>query len=209
MPRSRSSRWSASAWPPCSAACVVTETVFNIPGLGRLATDAIQRRDYPVVQGLILVFSVGLCRDQPPGRSQLRAVRSAGPVLMSMAGTVIDTWPPPMRLAATPARRIASFLAKHPAILIGGAVLSAVHRHCPAGAVRCCRIRYGSIPCSVLRTPSLQNPFGTDQFGRSTLSRDAERHADLWPSAFVAMVTDCDRSSVRSAGGASYAGSTT
>jgi len=36
---------------------VVTETVFNIPGLGRLATDAIQRRDYPVVQGLILVFS--------------------------------------------------------------------------------------------------------------------------------------------------------
>jgi peptide/nickel transport system permease protein len=36
---------------------VVTETVFNIPGLGRLAADAIQRRDYPVVQGLILVFS--------------------------------------------------------------------------------------------------------------------------------------------------------
>ncbi|MGX1788373.1 ABC transporter permease [Bosea sp. NPDC055332] len=37
---------------------VVTETVFNIPGLGRLTTDAILRRDYPVVQGLILVFSV-------------------------------------------------------------------------------------------------------------------------------------------------------
>ncbi|QCI65898.1 ABC transporter permease [Phreatobacter stygius] len=36
---------------------VVTETVFNIPGLGRLTTDAILRRDYPVVQGLILVFS--------------------------------------------------------------------------------------------------------------------------------------------------------
>lgn len=37
---------------------VVTETVFNIPGLGRLTTDAILRRDYPVVQGLILLFSV-------------------------------------------------------------------------------------------------------------------------------------------------------
>lgn len=37
---------------------VVTETVFNIPGLGRLTTDAILRRDYPVVQGLILVFSL-------------------------------------------------------------------------------------------------------------------------------------------------------
>jgi len=36
---------------------VVTETVFNIPGLGRLTTDAILRRDYPVVQGLILLFS--------------------------------------------------------------------------------------------------------------------------------------------------------
>lgn len=36
---------------------VVTETVFNIPGLGRLTADAIMRRDYPVVQGLILLFS--------------------------------------------------------------------------------------------------------------------------------------------------------
>jgi len=36
---------------------VVTETVFNIPGLGRLTVDAILRRDYPVIQGLILVFS--------------------------------------------------------------------------------------------------------------------------------------------------------
>jgi len=36
---------------------VVTETVFNVPGLGRLTVDAILRRDYPVIQGLILVFS--------------------------------------------------------------------------------------------------------------------------------------------------------
>jgi peptide/nickel transport system permease protein len=36
---------------------VVTETVFAIPGLGRLTVDAILRRDYPVIQGLILVFS--------------------------------------------------------------------------------------------------------------------------------------------------------
>jgi len=36
---------------------VVTETVFNIPGLGRLAADAIAQRDYPVVQGLILLFA--------------------------------------------------------------------------------------------------------------------------------------------------------
>lgn len=37
---------------------VVTESVFNIPGIGRLTVDAIVRRDYPVVQGVILFFSV-------------------------------------------------------------------------------------------------------------------------------------------------------
>ena len=36
---------------------VVTETVFAIPGLGRLTVDAILRRDYPIIQGVILVFS--------------------------------------------------------------------------------------------------------------------------------------------------------
>ncbi|HZF75439.1 MAG TPA: ABC transporter permease [Acetobacteraceae bacterium] len=36
---------------------VITETVFNIPGIGRLVVDAIQRRDYPIIQGVILVFS--------------------------------------------------------------------------------------------------------------------------------------------------------
>jgi peptide/nickel transport system permease protein len=38
---------------------VVTESVFNIPGLGRLTVDAILARDYPVIQGLIL-FTSGL-----------------------------------------------------------------------------------------------------------------------------------------------------
>jgi peptide/nickel transport system permease protein len=37
---------------------VVTETVFAIPGLGRLTVDAILRRDYPVIQGIVLVFSL-------------------------------------------------------------------------------------------------------------------------------------------------------
>lgn len=34
---------------------VVVETVFNIPGLGRLIVSAVLRRDYPVVQGVVLV----------------------------------------------------------------------------------------------------------------------------------------------------------
>ena len=36
---------------------VVTESVFNIPGLGRLVVDAILKRYYPIIQGLILFFS--------------------------------------------------------------------------------------------------------------------------------------------------------
>ena len=36
---------------------VVTESVFNIPGLGRLTIDAVLRRDYPVNLGVILIFS--------------------------------------------------------------------------------------------------------------------------------------------------------
>jgi peptide/nickel transport system permease protein len=36
---------------------VVTESVFAIPGLGRLTVDAILRRDYPLIQGVVLLFS--------------------------------------------------------------------------------------------------------------------------------------------------------
>jgi len=37
---------------------VVTESVYGIPGLGRLTVDAVLARDYPTVQAVILLFSV-------------------------------------------------------------------------------------------------------------------------------------------------------
>jgi peptide/nickel transport system permease protein len=37
---------------------LITESVFNLPGLGRLTVDAVMSRDYPVIQGLILVLSL-------------------------------------------------------------------------------------------------------------------------------------------------------
>jgi peptide/nickel transport system permease protein len=37
---------------------VVTETVFALPGVGQLVVQSILRRDYPVIQGVILVVVV-------------------------------------------------------------------------------------------------------------------------------------------------------
>jgi peptide/nickel transport system permease protein len=40
------------------AGAVITEIVFSWPGLGSLTVEAIQRRDYPLLQGCVLVVSV-------------------------------------------------------------------------------------------------------------------------------------------------------
>lgn len=36
---------------------VVTETVFNIPGMGRLVVQSISRRDYPLIQGAVMIIA--------------------------------------------------------------------------------------------------------------------------------------------------------
>jgi peptide/nickel transport system permease protein len=41
------------------AGAVITETVFSWPGIGLLTIEAIQSRDYPVVQACVLLISVG------------------------------------------------------------------------------------------------------------------------------------------------------
>jgi peptide/nickel transport system permease protein len=47
---------------------VITETIFSWPGLGRVVVQAINQRDFPLVQGSVLVFAlafsvVNLCVD--------------------------------------------------------------------------------------------------------------------------------------------------
>ena len=48
----------ARLWAGLLSGAVVVETVFNIPGLGRLIISAVLRRDYPVIQALTLVLAV-------------------------------------------------------------------------------------------------------------------------------------------------------
>ena len=40
------------------AGAVITETIFNIPGIGQLTINSIQRRDYPMIQGIIFFVSM-------------------------------------------------------------------------------------------------------------------------------------------------------
>lgn len=40
------------------AGAVITETIFALPGIGRLAVDAIRTKDFPLVQGVIMTFAV-------------------------------------------------------------------------------------------------------------------------------------------------------
>ncbi|HLR75140.1 MAG TPA: ABC transporter permease subunit, partial [Virgibacillus sp.] len=36
---------------------VIVETMFTIPGIGQLLIDSIHRRDYPVIQGVVLIIA--------------------------------------------------------------------------------------------------------------------------------------------------------
>jgi len=36
---------------------VVVETVFGLPGMGQLVVNSIARRDFPVIQGVVMVFA--------------------------------------------------------------------------------------------------------------------------------------------------------
>ena len=62
---------------------VIIETIFGLPGMGRFLFDAINQRDYPVIQGVNLVVVTRGRPDEPDGRRLLRRPRPADPVLAS------------------------------------------------------------------------------------------------------------------------------
>ncbi len=83
---------------------VVTESVFAIPGLGRLTVDAILRRDYPVIQGVVLLFSFVYVLVNLADRSPLHACSIRGSAIERADATAIVLPPRRSRVAPRPAR---------------------------------------------------------------------------------------------------------
>ena len=102
---------------------IITETIFAWPGVGRLLIQAINFRDYPLVQGCILFISFTYVDDEPADRPDLRLARSADPASMmirarhrdrrrspsgaALAGPVLTPYRP-VRAGARPAPRAPS-----------------------------------------------------------------------------------------------------
>ena len=103
---------------------VITETVFNIPGLGRLTVDAVLKRDYPIVQGADPVFAARQGAGQPDDRHLLRLPRSAHPLLTPYPRNPRRR--PRRRRAAS---RVLTAIRRNPTIAFGARAAAGADRH--------------------------------------------------------------------------------
>ena len=104
---------------------VVTESVFSIPGLGRLTVDAVLARDYPTVQAVILLFSlayvlINLLVDVAYTLLDPR-IRYCLMDTLTDSATVDAVAAPPL-LAGAASRR----LLRNPGVIVGAAILAVI-----------------------------------------------------------------------------------
>ena len=158
------------------AGAVITETVFSWPGVGRYVVNAIQDRDYLVIQSVDPDLRLHLPHGEPAGRHHVRLPQSHG------SGTPDgrpSPHPPgrhcprpcrPAPAAACGATRCAGCCATRPA-LVGLAIIAAfvfVAVFAPFIAP------YDPLerdPGQVLQPPSADHWMGTDLQGRDVMSR--------------------------------------
>ena len=172
---------------------VITETVFNIPGLGRLTVDAVLKRDYPIVQGLILVFAARQGAGEPADRHLLRLPRSAHQVLTRVSAVAIAIEDAPPQQPSLPARAGDADPAQPDDRHRRGAAARARRRsRCFAPLIAGDPFRQA--PINRLRPPSERWWFGTDQFGRDVFSRTIYgARVSLIVGLSVALLVEPDR----------------
>ena len=150
---------------------VVTESVFAIPGVGRLVVDAILQRDYPVIQGVLLIFSADLRRREPDHRSPLRGDRPAHPLLSRRMADLAAETATDLEAPARKRRSLAWHARRHPTVALGAAILGVV-----IVATLLAPWLTGHDPLLLdplrrLRPPSWKHLSGTDGIGRDVWSR--------------------------------------
>ena len=161
---------------------MVTESVYTIPGLGRLTVDAVLARDYPTIQAVILAVFARLRADQPGRRHDLHVLRSEDPLLS------IEALPAEIADAAPAARRPSTLgvVLRNPSVIIGATIvivpgLGRAHsRQClaplarprstPSTATRS-RARSATIRTDDGKEVTFVHRFGTDTLGRDVYSR--------------------------------------
>ena len=101
---------------------VVTESVFGLPGLGRLTVEAVLSRDFPTIQAVILLFSVVYVRHQPDHRHQLHHLRPEDPLLSAIVPEeVVDS--AAIASASTKRRSLWALAIRNPSVIFGGVIL--------------------------------------------------------------------------------------
>ena len=159
---------------------VIVERIFAYPGIGNLAIDAVINRDFPLIQGLVLVFGLIFIIDQHRGRSHGGGAQSAPAARLKLGD--VEHWSPTSMTSAaqlapqTPS--IVSRLARDPKVVVRRRLHSvpdhpravrAVGRAAGSAGAKPARPRH----CRRWAFPDAEPGFllGTDGLGRDVLSR--------------------------------------
>ena len=145
---------------------VVTESVFNLPGVGRLTVDAVLARDYPVIQAMILLTSGIYVTVNLLDRRRLHLARSQDSILMA-----IETLPEPSIPITTPFRPGLGFLTSTPIIAAATICLALVIASAIFAPWLTPHDPQLLAPALRLKPASAEYLLGTDAYGRDVLSR--------------------------------------